>query len=379
MRTRVITAATRLLGLLRPSPPPLPRAPSRVLILKPCCLGDVLLTTPLVAMLRQHYPAATLEYAVGPWARPMVLSNHHLDRVWQLPERWTLASWLATLHTLRMASYDLAFVPDRSPILSALVALAGVPARVGLNSLGRGFGYTHPVTVPSTVLHEADLYQMLGTTVGASLPERRLWFWPTSDAEAEADALLASLQIAEKPLVVLHGGGGANPGMTLHRKRWLPERWAAVADQLVADYEASVILIGGPGDEEAVAAIKGAMHCAAIEAVRRWDWSVLGALLQRARLFLGHDTGMMHLASAVCTPTIVVFGPSDPQMYGPYGLNGRVIWRPTASSPCFQLGSAPAGCPCAYQCMRNVEVDDVLAVAHKVLASPSCGAQSEAQ
>jgi ADP-heptose:LPS heptosyltransferase len=128
-----------------------------------------------------------------------------------------------------------------------------------------------------------------------------------------------------------------------------------------------VIILGGPGDEELAQAVADIMDESSIQLVRRWNWGELAALIERCDLFLGHDTGMMHLAVAVGTPTVAVFGPSDPQIYGPYGDHGTSVWRPTPQSPCFYDGAAVPDCPCAMQCMRNVEANTVIAAAESLL------------
>ncbi|HEX6289312.1 MAG TPA: glycosyltransferase family 9 protein [Herpetosiphonaceae bacterium] len=368
MRTSLITLLTRLLRLwFRQKQPPLPAAPRSILILKPCCLGDVLLTTPLVAAIRSAYPGAHLIYAVGTWASPMVATSQHIDETLILPERWTPGSLLATARVLHRLRIDLIFVPDRSPMLTLLAWLSRSPVRVGLDSAGRGFAYTHRVPVSSLVIHEADLYSQLAAAAGLPKPPRRLFFFPGAEAEQAAAAIVARYRATDGPLVVLHPGGGQNPGMTLPRKRWLPERWATVADELIRVYSACVLVVGGPGDQEAVATVIAAMREPAIPLVRRWDWGELGALLGRSDLFMGHDTGMMHLATAVGAPVVAVFGPSDPQIYGPYGQRAAYVWRPTYESPCFYEGAAVPDCPCAMQCMRNVEVADVLQAARRLL------------
>jgi lipopolysaccharide heptosyltransferase II len=371
VRTRLITLTTRGLRAVfrRFSTPPLPAAPRSVLIIKPCCLGDVLLTTPLVAAIRAAYPEAKLTYAVGTWARPMVATSQHIDATLTLPDRWTLGSLLATARMLRQQQFEIVFVPDRSPVLTLLAWLAGIPVRVGLDSAGRGFAHTHRAPISSIVMHEAEQYNLLASAADLPSPPRRLFFFPNVEVEQSAAAIVAEHRSSSGPLVVLHAGGGQNPGMTLPRKRWLPERWAVVADELIRQQAAQVLLVGGPGDQAAVAAVRQAMRESAIELVRRWEWGELAALIRQSNLFLGHDTGMMHLATAVGTPTLAVFGPSDPQIYGPYGEHAVYVWRPTYESPCFYEGVAVPDCPCAMQCMRNVAAANVLQAAQKLLNS----------
>lgn len=364
MRTAAITSIGHLLrwllkctGQLQVAP--LPVCPARVLVLKPCCLGDVLLSTPLLAAVRCGYPRAKITYAVGAWSRPMVETSEHIDAVMGIPENWTPGSFLAVARELRRQRFDMVFVPGRSPLLGALTLAARIPVRVGLDSRNRGFAYTHPVPAPQTVIHEADLYLRLAYAAGLPSTIRRLWFFPTAEDRRAAARLISELG-GDVRLVVLHPGGGSNPGMTLARKRWLPERWARVADTLRERYGARILIVGSQDEHEVAMAVYNAMKTPADVMARRWRWGVLAALIERAVLFLGHDTGMSLLADAVGTPHVVVFGPSDPQTYGPYGPGGRYVWHPTPASPCFHDGAAPDNCPCAGQCMRNVEPEDVL-------------------
>ena len=375
MRTAAISGTSKLLSLLLrrshgPADSPTSQLNlSRILLLKPCCLGDVLLTTPLLAALRRNYPQSEITYAVGAWARPMIETSRHIDAVLTIPDRWTVGSIPIVARELRKRGFDAVFVPERSPVPGVLTLLAGIPIRVGLDSQGRGFAYTHPVLVPETVIHEADLYLLLAQALGLAPGERRLWFFPTAEDRREAERLLAELP-GEGPLVVLHPGGGSNPGMLLERKRWLPERWARVVDTLHAERGARVLIVGSANEASIAAAVGATIRTQAAVMARQWRWGVLAAVIESAALFLGHDTGMSLLANAVGTPHVVVFGPSDPQMYGPYGASGRSVWRPTRQSPCFYNGTAPIVCPCAGQCMRNVEVADVLRAIESVLDMP---------
>jgi ADP-heptose:LPS heptosyltransferase len=373
LRAKAISGVSRLIALLartlsRGSRRATSADPRRILILKPCCLGDVLMSTPLVEAVRSGFPQAELTYAVGTWSRPVIEGNPHIDRVLDVPDRWTAGSVLAVARELRKQRFDMVFVPERTPVPGILCWLAGIPLRIGLDSAGRGFAYTHPVPIPATVIHEAELYLELARAIGLPLGARRLWFVPAEADRAEAARLLRELE-PSGPLVILHPGGGSNPGMVLHRKRWLPERWALVADDLHDRFGADTLIVGSAAELDIATQVQAAMRTPATVMTRQWQWGVLAAMIEHASLFLGHDTGMSLLANAVGAPHLVVFGPSDPQMYGPYGANGRAIWRPTAESPCFYQGSAPDVCPCAGQCMRNVGVEDALNIAGELLTS----------
>jgi ADP-heptose:LPS heptosyltransferase len=158
-----------------------------------------------------------------------------------------------------------------------------------------------------------------------------LEFYPTADERTEAARALAEAEESDAGYVAIHVGGGVNPGMRLLSKRWEPGRWARVADWLAETYEPNILLLGGPGKEDRQMAdeVKAALFPATkpyvIDLVGKLGWGGLGAALERCGLFLGHDTGAMHLATAVRTPVVAVFGPSDPARYGPWDPSGRSV------------------------------------------------------
>jgi lipopolysaccharide heptosyltransferase II len=320
LRDTFVTCLCRLLGLLfphSPIPSPLVPSPSAIVILKPCCLGDVLLATPLVAALRHAYPQARLAFAVGAWSRPIIEHNPHVDeiidcgRVGSGP--YGLGDYLALVSRLRAGRFDTCFVLERSPLMTLIPFLAGIPRRIGLDSSGRGFSLTVPVPLGG-IKHEVEVYLDTARAVGVEIVKPRLEFRPTDAERRRATELAAGLQ---SPIVAIHPAGGVNPGLTLLAKRWPPDRWAALADRFIDEHGAQILLIGGPGDEGVAEQVKSAMYRQAIDLTGKLDLGETAALLERCTLFIGHDTGVMHLAVAVGTPVVAIFGPSDPKMYGP--------------------------------------------------------------
>ncbi len=316
------------------------RTARRVLVLKPCCFGDVIMASAAVAALQRAYPTAAIEMAVGAWSRPAVAGNPRLTALLDAdgagvggpgrPWRGTLA----LARRLRARRYDVVVVLDRSPLLGLLAWLAGAPTRAGLDSAGRGFALTHRVPCPPDVArHEVAWYLDVVRALGVPVdPATRTEFYPAAADRAAADAVLAAhgLDPARDLLIALHTGGGSNPGMTLRAKRWAPDRWAAVlAGLLAAQPRAQVLLAGGPDAEDRAAAarIRGLLPPAAQGRAHdlsgALDWGALGALFARCRLVLGPDTGALHLAVAAGTPAVAVFGPSDPRRYAPWDPGGR--------------------------------------------------------
>ncbi|MBI5876268.1 MAG: lipopolysaccharide heptosyltransferase II [Chloroflexi bacterium] len=372
MRDTLITLATRLLGAAFPSyKQPLTRAYEKILIIKPCCLGDVVLATPVVTALRRAYPAAQIDFAVGSWSRAVIEHNPHIKQIidsgavgqgrYGWGDVWRLAG------RVRAGGYDLCVTLDRSPRVGVAAWLAGVPVRAGLDNGGRGFAHNVRVPVPE-VRYEPELYldvpRALGTQPqrGRSEVEPTL-FVPTADEIAFTGALLGT---ATAPIVAIHPGGGNNPGTVLTSKRWPAERFAQIADRLIETYGATVVLIGAAGDATLTQAVRAAMRHTPLDTTGKMNIGQLGALYQRCVLMIGNDTGTMHLANAVGTPVVALYGPSDPRIYGPYNQKSIAIWHDAGCNPCFRNGRARPDC-CPNRAIETISVDEVWQAAQIVL------------
>jgi ADP-heptose:LPS heptosyltransferase len=277
--------------------------------------------------------------AVGGWSKQAVLNNPRLNSIIDAPvgsEAAHFSDYRRLARQIRKGKYGAALVLDRSPLLNMVPYMARVPVRAGLDSENRGLALTHPVPCPpEKARHEVEWYLDVVRALGLSAPREGsyLEFYPTEEEKALAGRALseANCEEGDYGYVALHLGGGANPGMNLLSKRWQPERWARIADWLAETYETNIILLGGPGKEDLAAA--DALRSAIFPATRAYivdlagklEWGAMGALIGRCRLFLGHDTGAMHLATAVRTPVVAVFGPTDPVRYGPWDPSRRSV------------------------------------------------------
>lgn len=340
--------------------------PRSILIIKPCCLGDVLMATPVIAALRQVFPRARIDFAVGGWSRAVVENNPHLDGLVDCGRvgsgsRYSWREYLGLVRRIRAETYEACFVLDRSPLISLLPYLGGVPQRVGLDSRGRGFSLTVGLPV-GDLNHEAELYLDTVRAVGIEINEPRLEFYPAEEDRRHVTEMVNKCQEVlsrnQVPLIVIHPAGGSNPGMILSAKRWLPQRFAALADRLIEERGAQVLLVGGPNDRPIGAAIKEAMRQKPWDLTGQLTLGQLGALLERCDLFVGHDTGAMHLAVAVGIPVVAIFGPSDPRTYGPYSEKSVALWHDVGCNPCLLRGRWNTACR-RFRCIEAVTVEEV--------------------
>lgn len=377
-RQLAIGAACRLLLPLFRAPRGPQPTPRRILIFRRCCLGDVLMTTPLLRALETAYPGAAITYAVGKWSATALGGEPQRHSILRLPEHPGPRDWVRIVGRLRRGRFDLALVPERSPLPALATALAGIPRRVGLDSAGRGFALTDRVPVP-TIRHETDLSLDLGRALAIPASERRPRYLPSNAARARATALITERKMQE-PLFIIHPGGGANPGVTMDTKRWPPERFAAVGAALLAQHGGTLAIVGAVSDADTVAATLIACPPGTHDLSGVLSLDELGAFCARATLYVGNDAGTSHLAEACGAPTVIVFGPTDPAQYGPTDGIGEAVWDPIACGPYVQrgdltrLGDDARG----VRCIDAIAVAAVIAAAERVLARAGRGGEASA-
>lgn len=313
-----------------------PTDPKRIVLVLPCCIGDVVLATATLAALRRAHPNAHITWAVGGWSKGVIEHHPMLDAIVDtgkaaLPVK-TFNGMREFVQQMRAGRFDLMVSLVRSPFMSVAALLSGIPHRAGLDSAGRGFGYTIRAPIdPLQPRHEADVYLDVARALGIDV--RGCWAnVPVQpDDAATIDRLLADEQIGER-FIVLHPGGGQNPGMVMDSKRWPPDHFAALAGRLTKTLGAHIVLISGPNDGEIVNSVRRSLgQLPHNTLIGKLSFGQIGALAARAVIYIGNDTGMTHLAAASGGRTAMILGPSDPVRYAPFTPNAVALWRPTTA------------------------------------------------
>lgn len=318
----------RVLGKPVPALNDLPQG-ARLLFIKPCCLGDVILTTATVREIAAARPDLILDYLVSEWSRPVLAGNPRLAGLVPTGVNGSNLGWRKILELawkLRREKYRAALVLDRSPRLNMLPWLAGIPVRAGVDNLGRGFALNVRATQNAVLKHEAEVYLDIARALGLKPQESRLEYFVPPAAEARFRQKAAELGLdLDRSIATIHPAGGQNPDTQVLSKRWTPEGFAAIASRL-AGQDFQVVLIGAKSDQPIAAEVRAAaQNPAIIDASGQLDLAESGALLAHSELFVGNDTGFMHLAVACGAAVVAVFGPSSPVAYGPYTLKGRSV------------------------------------------------------
>lgn len=342
--------------------------PSRILIVRLSAIGDIVFASPLIAALRRAYPQAHLAWLVQPECRSLLDQHPDLDevivcplghwrRLWRERRPRELVSGIAALRaTLREGRFDLAI--DLQGLLKsgALTRLSGARRRIGLGSR-EGSRWLMTRTVPrggdtrrigSEYLH---LARSLGLPTGAF--EMAVYY-------GEPEAAFAEQVIAEHDL----GDGYAVlcPFTTRPQKHWIEDRWAPLAARIRDELGLTPVLLGGPADREAATRIADAADVPVVDLAGRTRLIEAAALIDRAALLIGVDTGLGHMGIAFGTPSLLLFGSTCPYL-DTTRANARVLYHPLDCSPCKRRPT----CDGAFTCMRLIEVDAVLAAARDVL------------
>lgn len=357
----------------------------RVLLVKPSSVGDVIHTIPVLAKLRTRYPAARIDWVLAPAIAELI--RHHPGVSNVLPfARQELAQLrrsgsavvgvLKLLSGIRRTQYDLV-IDLQGQFLSAVLSLVSrAPVRIGFDrplkapwkvsarSLPRNayrygwtgaregswLAYSHRIPVPTLDVHAVDRYLWLSPLLGLDDGPPDFQIRLPAAAGARIDTLLMQHGAARQPLAVLV------PGTTWETKQWQVGGFAEVAQHLAAT-DRAVVLAGAENEQARCQAVAAACPTAR-DLCGQTTLTELAALLQRAAICVTNDSGAMHLAAALGTPVVSIFGPTDPVWIGPYGKEEQVVRATLHCSPCYLR--TLRRCAYGHACMHAVTPDTVI-------------------
>ena len=350
----------------------------RALVIKLRHHGDVLLSAPVFAALKAAAPQARLDALVYRDTAEMLSQHpaidtvHCIDRQWKKLGPWghLRAEW-QLLQTLRHPGYDLVIHLTDHPRGAWLARAVGARWAVGPKVRGRGGfwqnSFTHFVGAPGNALRhtvERNLDALRRIGLYPAPDQRRLSLVPGMEAERRVGQLLADLGLGGKPFVHLH------PASRWRFKCWTAEAMAAVINGLQAEGWPVVISAApDPAEREMVAAIQAGLARSAVDLSGQLSLKELAALAGRARLFIGVDSAPMHIAAAMGTPVVALFGPSGDKEWGPWGVPSRVIV--SQDHPCRPCGIDGCGGGKVSDCLVSLPPATVLAAARELLAEPA--------
>ena len=336
----------------------------KVLVRATNWVGDLVMATPALAGIRKSFPDAEISVLVKPPLDELLKGNPAVDDIIHIDRKGAHAgaTGVARLaRELRKRKFDRAILLQNAFEAALIAMLAKIPVRMGYSTDGRGILLTHGVKVSDEtrrkhqIYYYIDLLKALGLKADGRTP--RLYL--TKEDSEYASGVLREQGIGKGELIA-----GINPGAQYGAaKKWHPERFGAVADGLVREFGARIIIFGGPGDVQSAGAVQASMKEQAVNLSGRTNLRGLMALIRKCSLFVTNDTGPMHIAAALDVPTLSVFGSTDPVATGPVGKRSRHVRALVNCSPCLKRL-----CPLKhYLCMERVTIPMVLDAAREMM------------
>lgn len=336
-------------------------------------IGDAVMTLPALKSLRKAYTDAHISLLVKPSVAPVFEKNPSIDEIILYQEKG-LGGKLKLAHKLRKSGFSMAILLQNAFDAALIAFLAGIPERIGYERDGRGMLLTKrvPFNGDDRKVHHIDYYLNLLRATGMSADYSRPWIHLTFDERLAARDWVEKLN---RPIL------GINPGAAYgSAKRWLPDRFADVARWFIRDTKGSVVIFGGEkeiditqeierltltgregggGSDQLFSDTRGHL----VNTAGKTSLRELVSLISESDVFLSNDSGPMHVAYAVGTPLVALFGSTDPNLTGPVG-GGNVVIKPAlACSPCFERACKDKD----LRCMYDVTSDDVFLALKELL------------
>jgi heptosyltransferase-2 len=309
----------------------------RILIFNVNWLGDVLFSTATIRNIRRNYPGSFIACVTPSRCYPVLKGSPHLDEVIIYDEKDRHKGLLARLNfvtLLKSKKFDTVFLLHRSFTRTLICRLAGIPQRIGYYTKKRGFLLTKKISPPKrNDLHRIDYYLNIIEKAGLKVEDRYPEFFVGDEDINFVENILQKNSIGNNLfLAVLNPGGNWLP------KRWPRDYWAVLADRLISELGAKVVITGNNNDLPLALKIKDEMKEKPAIVCGIFNLKQLGALTKRADLFITADTGPLHIANACGSRRIVaLFGPTDPAITGPFPMkNVSVLQEDVGCSvPCY--------------------------------------------
>lgn len=342
----------------------------RILVVRMDTIGDVLLSEPAIAALRRRFPGAQIDVLVGSAGRAILAGNPNVSSFvvynapWHAAWRGQAVNWqleivklIAIIRQLRRQHYDLAFELRGDLRDITFMSLLGVRATVGNGWRGGGFMLDHDVKVDVDA-HRVDFALGIVAITGAKSVAEPPKIYFGEDERKHAARLLPDSM--DKEYVVLHLGAG-------FASKCLPiERFAAVSTALVTNRisKREIVVIGGPDEAPTVEDFVSRLPFEPLNLAGKLNLLETAAVLERASLFIGNDSGPMHIAASTGSPVVTFFGPSEPLKYHPFGTEYRLLELDLNCRPCDHVH-------CIHDdniCLTGIRTDEIVSAAEELLA-----------
>ena len=354
----------------------------KILIINPFGIGDVLFTTPVIKALKKHDPDVFIGYWSNTRVKPILATNPQIGRVFALSrgdlkkiygESFLKGIWsaLKLAWEIKKERFDICLDFSLDHRYSLFAKIIGIRRRVGFNYKGRGRFLTSRIDIEGYHdRHAAECYLELLKFLDIQAEDKDLYLAVPSETEIKARDILASAGIVENDLVVgIAPGAGGSWGKDASYKHWPALKFAQVADRLISELKAKVVILGDESERRIAEVIVHAMRNKPVDLTGKTSLGILPALIKNCNLLITNDGGPMHMAVALGVKTVSIFGPVSEAAYGPFpsSRNHVVLKWDMACRPCYKNFRLPA-CDKDRECLKSVSSDEVFSASKALLS-----------
>ncbi|MCK9594894.1 MAG: lipopolysaccharide heptosyltransferase II [Candidatus Omnitrophica bacterium] len=338
----------------------------KILIFNVNWLGDVLFSTAVIRNIRYNYPDSFIACVIPGRCQSVLEGNPYLDEVIIFDEKKEHKGVLAKIKFvayLRGKKFDRIFLLHRSFSRLLIAFLAGIPRRIGYYTAKRGFLLTQKITPPDiNSMHRIDYYLNVIGKSGLEVKDRFTDFFVSEKDLLRVKELLAGYGLTDKDLLV-----GINPGGNWGPKRWPKEYFSCLADRLIEELSARVLITGSQKDLALAEEIRSKMKNKPVIVCGQLSIKQFAGLAKRLDLFISADSGPLHIANAAGAKKIIgLFGPTDTKITGPYPPDNAVILQINAGCviPCYKVDCRD------NRCMKALTPDMVISRVMEIFPAP---------
>ncbi len=341
------------------------------LLWMPNWIGDVVLTLPVIQSLRRAYPVARISVVAKSPSNELLLGHPAIDTVLTLPSGPEIGFWqrVGFARDLRKYNFDVGAVFPNSFGSAFLLSLTGARCRLGYNTEGREILLTHPVATTAHLKkaqYRVEYYFKILSSLKLDTPDRDFAPLVLQEGDITTRKVLLDMGMDEdEDFLTLH------PGTSQVERSWHVERFGILCQKLIKEDGKRVVLLGTEKESELLNRIRNFGQSETIKIIPPVNLRVLTGLLRKSQMFIGNDSGMMHLAAMVGVPVLGIFGPGSPESTGPYMAveKQEVVTRNFSCSPCKQKFFKECKPSPLYKpyCLEDITVKDVHEGVHRLL------------
>lgn len=355
--------------------------PKKALVINPFGIGDVLFTTPVIKALKKSIPDIQLSFWCNERVQQVLRNNPRIEKIFPLSRgdlnkifdesTWEgIKSLVSLFKKLRGEKFDLALDFSLDHRYSMVCWLAGIKRRIGFDYKGRGIFLTDKVEFKGySEKHMVEYYLGLLKPLNITCEDKNIELHPPAAGVNRISRLLSYSGVKAGDLVVgIAPGAGASWGRDAGAKHWQPLKFAQLAERMMDELKAKVVILGDESEKPIAEIVKDAMRDKPVDLVGRTSLEELAAAISLLKVLVTNDGGPLHMATGLGVKTVSIFGPVDEKVYGPYPTSDKhiVVKKDLGCRPCYKDFRLPF-CDKDRECIKDISVDEVFSAVRRVL------------